>query len=128
MAEIIYRELCYKLYGIFYEIQNNVGSVYNEKQYQDILEERLKLAKISYEREKELFFNFGNDKISGNRADFVIDNKIVIDVKSKKYITREDFRQMLRYLKTGEYKLGLIVNFRGKKVIIKRVLNSAIRI
>lgn len=128
MAEIIYKELCYKIYGIFYEIQNNVGSVYTEKQYQDILEEKLKLAEISYERERELFFNFGDSKIKGNRADFVVDNKIVIDIKSKAYITKEDFRQMLRYLKSGNYKLGLIVNFRGKKVAVKRVVNSAIRI
>lgn len=128
MAEIIYKELCYKIYGIFYEIQNNVGSVYTEKQYQDILEEKLKLAEISYERERELFFNFGDSKIKGNRADFVVDNKVVIDIKSKAYTTKEDFRQMLRYLKSGNYKLGLIVNFRGKKVAVKRVINSAIRI
>lgn len=127
MAEIIYKELCYYLYGIFYNIQNNVGSIYSEKQYQDILEIKLKSAGITYEREKDLFFEVGNDKIGGNKADFVIDNKIVVDTKTKEYITKEDFRQMLRYLKAGQYKLGLIVNFRGKKVQIKRVVNSCVK-
>jgi GxxExxY protein len=57
----------------------------------------------------------------------VIENKICIDFKAKKYITQDDFRKMLRYLKAGKYKLGLIVNFRSKKVIIKRVVNSDIK-
>lgn len=128
MGDLIYKELSYKLNGIFFEIQNSVGSVYTEKQYQRILENKLKANGVKYDREKELFFYCGDDKIGGNIVDFIISDKILVDLKTKKYITQEDFRQMLRYLKAGKYKLGLIVNFRGCKVEIKRVINSSIRI
>mgnify|MGYP001614360874 CR=1 FL=1 len=129
MGDLIYKEECYKIYGICYDIQNKVGSVFNERQYQDILEAKLKSENISYEREKDLYFNLDEEtKIGGNKIDFVVFNKIAVDLKTKKFITKEDFRQMMRYLKAGKYKLCLIVNFRGRKVEIKRVVNSGIRI
>ena len=128
MAEIINKELSYKIVGIAYEIHNKLGSVYSEKQYQDVFEEVLQSAKLPYERERDLYFYIGNKKIKGNRADFVVENKIVVDLKTKRYITREDFRQMLRYLKSGGYKLGLVVNFGGQKVEVKRIVNSAAHI
>ena len=128
MSDLIYKDECYKIYGVCYSIQNIVGSVFNERQYQDILEEKLKSENIPYEREKELYFNIDNKRVGGNKVDFIVFDKIPIDLKTKTFITQEDFRQMLRYLKSGKYKLGLIINFRGRKVTIKRVVNSAIRI
>ena len=128
MRDLIYKDECYRIYGICYDIQNLVGSVFSERQYQDILEEKLKSDNIPYEREKELYFNIGKSKVGGNKVDFVVFNKIAIDLKTKRFITREDFGQMLRYLKSGQYKLGLIINFRGRKVKISRVINSNISI
>lgn len=127
MADIIDKELSYKIVGIAYEIHNALGSIYSEKQYQDVFDEALKSKNLSNEREKDLYFNVGDSKIKGNRPDFIVENKIVIDLKVKRYITREDFRQMLRYLKSGGYKLGLIINFGTPKVTIKRVVNSGVR-
>lgn len=128
MAELIYKDLCYQIYGLCYQIHNVMGSIYSEKQYQDALESKLKLNKILHEREKDLLFNLGDTKIGGNRVDFLIESKLPVDLKAKKYITRDDFRQMLRYTKSGKYKLGLIINFGGKKVVIRRVVNSDISI
>lgn len=125
MAEIIYKELSYQLNGIFYSIYNAMGNIYSERQYQDALEAKLKREKLKYEREKDLFFSLEDCKIKGNKADFMVENKIVIDLKVKKYITRKDYKQMLRYLRAGNYKLGLIVNFgSANKVVVKRVITS----
>lgn len=128
MAGIIYPELCYRLNGLCYEIHNVMGSVYSERQYQDAFEAKLKLNTLVYEREKDLGFKFGNNVISGNKIDFIVEGKVAVDLKAKKYITRDDFRQMLRYVRSGRFKLGLIVNFGSRRVTIKRVVNSAIRI
>ncbi len=127
MVDIIDKELSYKIVGIAYKIHNSLGPIYSEKQYQDVFEEALGSGELSNEREKDLYFKIGNSKIKGNRPDFIIENKIVVDLKVKRYITREDFRQMLRYLKSGGYKLGLIINFGTPKVTIKRVINSGAR-
>jgi len=127
MADLIYKDLCYKLNGTFFYIHNNLGSCHKEKQYCDAFELIIKKKNYNYEREKDLLFKLEEGDVEGNRCDFVIENKICIDFKAKKYITQDDFRKMLRYLKAGKYKLGLIVNFRSKKVIIKRVVNSDIK-
>lgn len=60
----------------------------------------------------------------GNKADFLIASKIVIDFKAKKFVTKEDYMQMQRYLHGANLELGLIVNFRGTYLKPKRVLNS----
>ena len=128
MAEIIYKDLCYVLNDLGYEIQNSLGSACSEKQYQDALEFKLKSANLKYEWEKDLLFRLAEGTISGNKVDFVVENKVAVDIKAKKYITRADYKQMLRYLKAGKYKLGLLINFGTSKVTIKRVVNSDIRI
>jgi GxxExxY protein len=125
--EIIYKDLSYKLNGIFFYVHNNLGSVHHEKQYADAIELKLKADNYKYEREKELFFKMKEGSIGGNRVDFVVEGILPVDAKSKKYITKEDYRQMLRYLKSGNYRLGLIVNFRGPKVTIKRIVNSDLK-
>lgn len=127
MPEIVYKDLSFKLCGLSYEIKNKLGSSCSEKQYQEALEFKLKSNNIFHEREKDILFKFDEGDISGNKADFVIENKIVIDLKAKKYITRDDFKQMLRYLKAGKYRLGLIINLGSPSVVIKRVMNSDIK-
>ena len=63
------------------------------------------------------------NKVEGNIVDFIIDGKILIDLKAKRFITKEDYYQMLRYLKSSGLKLGLVVNFRGTYLKPKRIIN-----
>ena len=61
--------------------------------------------------------------MKGNIADFIVDSKIVVDMKAKKFITKDDYFQMQRYLKASNFELGLIINFRAPHLKPKRVLN-----
>jgi GxxExxY protein len=119
---LIYPELSYQLNGLFFEVQNKLGRYSTEKQYAEALGELLKEKNIKHDREKEILISFGDKKIGGNRVDFLIE-KVLVDVKAKKYITKEDYLQMQRYLQAVDFKLGLIVNFKGRSVSIKRVIN-----
>ena len=122
---LIHGNLSYILNGIFFKVQNELGRFSTERQYADAVEELLKETDILYEREKEIPIKFGEKELKGNRVDFWIASKLLVDAKAKKYITREDYLQMRRYLKAVNFKLGLIVNFRGKSVMIKRVINPS---
>ena len=119
---LIYPELSYKLTGLFFKIHNQSGRFCREKQYSDVIENLLKENKINYKREFELS-NLAKDIIKGNRVDFMIEDKILVDVKAKKFITKEDYFQMQRYLQASNYQLGLIVNFRNIHLKPKRVIN-----
>jgi len=122
--EILHKELSYKLNGLFFEVQNRLGRYLAEKQYADGLEVLLEENGIKYEREKEILIQFGDKKISGNRVDFLVADKILVDTKAKRYITKEDYLQMQRYLRAANIHLGIIANFKSQSVEIKRVINS----
>lgn len=123
--EIILKDLSYKITGICFKVHNELGRFCRERQYSDKLEELLKEEDVSYVREIEI--SDLTDSSKGNQADFIIESKIIIDLKAKKFITKEDYYQMLRYLKASNLELGLIVNFRNTFLKPKRVLNSQYR-
>lgn len=122
MAKIVEKELSYRITGLCYKAQKDIGRFGREKQYADKLEDLLKTNGFEYQREfgiKQLRV----DSPSGNIVDFLIENRMIIDVKAKKFITKEDYFQMQRYLQAANLELGLIVNFRNTYLKPQRVLN-----
>ena len=107
-----------------FKVHNDLGRFKTERQYCDLFEEKLKLIKIDYTREIDLKNTFSNAKENGNIPDFVINKIIIIDFKAKKFITKDDYFQMLRYLEVSNLPLGMIVNFRHTYLKPKRVINS----
>ena len=118
--KVIEKELSYKLGGIFFEIQKELGRFCRERQYGDLLEVKLKEASLSYQREHPI--EIGGRK--SNFADFVIEGRILVDLKAKSVVDKEDYYQVKRYLEVAGKELGLIVNFRDKYLKPKRILNS----
>ena len=59
-------------------------------------------------------------------VDFLIENKVVLELKAKRMLTREDYYQVRRYLGALDFKLGLLINFRDKYVRPRRILNSGV--
>ena len=106
-TKVLHPELSYVVTGILFSVHNELGPYAREKQYGDLIEEKLKESKIPYGRE----VNIGN---SGNILDFVVDGKIVLELKAVRILTRECYRQIQNYLQQTGLDLGLLVNFRGK--------------
>ena len=124
MEKIIYKELSYKIIGLLFETHKNLGIYRNEKQYADYFEELLKQENIKYEREyKFKDCKYGQEKIRCI-CDFIVDEKIILEFKAKNFITKEDYFQTKRYLITLNLKLGIVVNFRQKRLAPKRILNK----
>jgi len=121
--KVVYPELSYRIIGICFGIHNKLGCYCNEQQYADALEETLKQEDVSYIRENFLPPSFKGER-NRNKPDFLIDNKIIIDLKTKRAVTREDYYQMRRYLTATGMRLGVIVNFRPRFMSHKRILNS----
>ena len=121
--ELIFKELSYRINGALFDVQNELGRYCNEKQYGDLLE-KLKERKIGYEREKFIPESFEGERPNRNRVDFLVENLIVIELKVKRVIERQDFYQTKRYLVAFNKKLGLVVNFREKYLQPKRIINS----
>jgi len=117
--KIIEKELSYKLNGIFFDVQKEAGRYLRERQYADLLEQKLKSAGIAYQRENPI-------ELAGrksNFADFIIENKILVELKAKPFFEKDDYYQLLRYLESAKLQLGLLVNFKQKFLKPKRILN-----
>jgi GxxExxY protein len=125
-GKLIYPELSYILMGILVEVHNKLGTKYQEKHYQKAIEIKLKELKISYQKELGVDINFENEKIGKLFIDFLIDNKIVLEIKKTPSISKDHIKQVLRYLNALNLKLGIIANFQHKKLEYVRVLNSHI--
>lgn len=121
--KILHKELSYRITGLCFETHNNLGVFQSEKTYSDFLEELFKISKINYKREVPLPIMFENQGSRRNIPDFIVEDKIIVDIKSKRVITKEDYFQMKRYLVASGKNLGLIVNFRQKYLSPKRILN-----
>ncbi|OGY41871.1 MAG: hypothetical protein A2Y82_05445 [Candidatus Buchananbacteria bacterium RBG_13_36_9] len=123
-GKVLYPELSYKIYGLCFETQNKLGRYLSEKQYGDFLENLFKGNNINYVREKPLPVSFVGEKEGRNIPDFIIEDSIILDLKAKFIITKQDYYQMQRYLNSYNKKLGLILNFRKHYLTPRRVLNS----
>jgi len=121
--KLLYPELSYKITGVLFRVHNELGRFCREIQYGDLLENELKKSNISFEREKVLPIEVIDPNDLSNRVDFCIEDKILLEIKSKKFTTKDDYFQMIRYLKASKLELGLIVNFRSTYIKPKRVIN-----
>ncbi len=112
---LFYPELSYEITGALYKVHNEIGMYGREKQYGNAFEQKLKDKGILYQRE----IIIGD---SGNIADFIVDNKIIVELKTKRILLKEDYEQLQRYLQATDIKLGVLVNFRNKYIRPVRVV------
>lgn len=124
---IIYKRLSYKVVGVMLEVIKELGSSYHEKYYQRAIESRLKQLKIQFKREQKVNIQMRGSKIGHHFVDFVIDNKIVLEIKKGNRFRIAHVKQVLMYLKSTNLKLGLLVYFGSDGAKVKRVVNSEFR-
>ena len=123
MTDLIYKEESFIIIGKCFEVQNNLGSGFLKIVYKDALEYEFKKAGIPYEREKEYIVNY-KEIILPHKfyADFVVFDKIILEVKAVSGIADEFVAMAINYLKVSENKLALIVNFGELKLNYKRIV------
>lgn len=121
--DIIYKEESYRIIGICMEIHRILGRGFLEIVYKDALEYELKKNNIPFEREKEFLIEY-KDIILPHKynADFIVYNKIILEIKSKKGIIEEHTKQTLNYLSVSNIKLGIIINFGEESLKYKRIV------
>lgn len=123
MPNIIHQTESYKLLGILFEVHNNLGNGFLEIVYKDAIEYELNLSKIIYDREKEYVVNYKQTILDHKfYADFVIFNKIILEVKSCSYISDSHIAQALNYLKVSGNILAIIANFKRESLEYKRII------
>lgn len=124
--KIIEKELSFEIIGLLFKIHTKLGGRYQEKYYQRAVSLELNKRKIPFKGQLFVDLDFDGDKIGCYVLDFLIDNRIILELKAVPALHPQDFRQISAYLKARGLELGIIANFRGPKLTYKRILNPDI--
>ena len=123
----LYGDLTYKIRGILFEIRKKLGLGHKEQVYHNALEIALKNAGLKFESKKNIPILYETKNIGMYQPDFVIENKILIELKSLPEIGKPQIEQTWSYLKGCTYKLALLINFGSKNLEIKRIVYDLAR-
>jgi GxxExxY protein len=121
---LLYEELSYQIRGAAIEVRKTYGTGHKEILYQRAFAEELGLRKIKYEREKPIkICSPKTGKVIGSyQPDFIVEDKIIIELKALEKIPHRMTDQLYGYLRNSLYELGFFINFRSSGVSIKRVI------
>lgn len=119
-TQLLYEDITYKIRGAIFDIYNALGSGHKEKLYQNALAKEFDNLKIEYSTESTLKVEYKGKKIGNYRPDFVVEEKIILELKAVEFVTKTYETQILHYLKTTGFKLGLLVNFGSYPLYIRR--------
>jgi len=121
--KLIYPELSYKIVGILFDVYNSLGYGYKETYYQKAVEVTFKKNGIIYIAQAPYKVRYMGEIIGRNYIDLIIENKIVLELKQGKRFTKNNFEQVIRYLKATNMKLAILASFTKNGLIYSRVLN-----
>lgn len=124
MPEILFKDESYMIIGACMEVHKKLGSGFLESVYAEALEVEFKKSNIPYEREKKLpVYYDGKSLKKFFKTDFVCFNAIIVELKSTGFISENDKRQSLNYLKATQFKLGILANFGTPSLSYYRIVN-----
>ena len=115
-------KLSYDIQGAFFEVYNKYRNSYKESIYQKALEEEFTKRKIPFASQGSIpIYSLESGKKFGSYTpDFVINEKILIEIKAQPYLPKAAEIQLVSYLKASKYEIGYLVNFGGNKLEFKR--------
>src|SRR3989338_3930655 len=124
---LLYEDLSYKIRQFLFNVKKELGPGHKEIVYQKALEEEFKNAHIPFSKEKQIPILYHNKKVGIYVPDFIIDEKIIVELKALSFLGSTEKKQIWNYLKGSEYKLAILVNFGPKELQIDRVIYDLAR-
>lgn len=124
MAELLYKELSYEIQGAAMEVRKIYGAGHKESIYQRALAEEFTIRNIPFQREASItILSPKTNKMMGiYRPDFLVDAKVILEIKAVEVFPRRIVDQLFDYLRNSQYELGYFINFASPSLYIKRVI------
>ncbi len=126
MAELKYKDITEKIIGASFEVHKFLGNGFQEVIYQRALAYEMTKAGLEYHREieQDIYYRDLQEPIGTRRADFVVENKILVELKAIIQLEDVHLAQALNYLKAYHLEVGLLINFGSKSLTFKRLVLS----
>lgn len=124
---LLYPKQSYLIRGACFDLYKALGCGHKEVIYQRGLAIKLQERNLAFSREQQVPIKVSDKKVGVYTPDFLIEDKILVELKAKKFFTFQDKRQFWEYLTATDYRLGFLLNFGkpGGVEIIRRVYDTA---
>ena len=124
MPELKYKEITEKIIGASFEVHKFLGNGFQEVIYQRPLALELFIAGLTYAREieQDIFYKEFQEPIGTRRADFVVEGKVLVELKAIIELDDVHLAQVLNYLNAYRLEVGLLINFGSKSLTFKRLV------
>ena len=124
VPELKYRDITEKIIGAAFDVPKFLGNGFQEVIYQRALAIELERLGLSYQREieQDIYYRDVPEPIGRRRADFVVEEKVLIELKAVSELNDAHLAQALNYLKAYRLEVGLLINFGSKSMEFKRVV------
>lgn len=119
MDKFLYKDESFKVGDACREVWKQFGGSFKESIVDNALTISLESRGLEVENQKRINITFAGKKVGTYVLDKVVNGNILLEIKCKPFLVKEDEKQFWRYLKATEYKVGFLINF-GKKLEIKR--------
>jgi GxxExxY protein len=123
-GELKYKDITEKIIGASFEVHKFLGNGFQEVIYQRALAWELAKVGLSFAREieQEIFYKELQEPIGTRRADFVVEGKVLVELKAIIELEDVHLAQVLNYLKAYKLEAGLLINFGSKSLTFKRLV------
>lgn len=116
-------ELTYKIIGCAMKVHNTLGNGFQEVIYQRCLAIELVAAGINFDREVNQVIYYNGTDVGKRRADFVIDDKLIVELKSTINLEDVHLAQAKNYVVANDFPIGLLINFGAVSLQYKLIFN-----
>lgn len=116
----LYEDLTYKIIGIAYSIHKELGPIHKELVYQKTLANEFQEQNILFKREMRLPVVYKGKNVGVYIPDFIIDDKVIVEIKAMSCLPINTTTQLTYYLKSTGFRVGLLINFGSSKLQIRR--------
>ncbi|MBI4120258.1 MAG: GxxExxY protein [Parcubacteria group bacterium] len=120
---LVYPELSYEIIGAVLDVKNEIGLGHKEHFYQKATAKSLKQRGLEVREQLPAKIYYHKEYLGIYYLDFLVENKIIVEIKAKSYFAKNDIEQLFRYLKIKDLKLGILVHFTKSGVRFKRIVN-----
>lgn len=122
-GDLLFPELSFKIVGCAFEVHNELGFGFKEIVYQKALSLAFKEKGLCFKEQAQFEIKYKEKFIGKRYFDFIVDQKIVVEIKRDGRYSKVHIDQTLEYLKISDLKLALLINFGRQGVIYKRLIN-----
>jgi len=121
--DLLFPELSFKIVGILFDVHNTLGFGYLEKYYQKAIAAKFRNENIRFTEQEKVEIVIAGEVIAKGYTDFIIEDKIILEIKKGDTYRKTNIDQLLSYLKMKKMELGILANFTSKGLLYKRIVN-----